>query len=374
VEAGSRCCRTEITPPQAGGTDAQVENNKEEEKKEEEEKEEQDGMNRFDKELRTSRDPFDGYWLAPVLQEEGVSIRLCPDEGKPFDDSEDYYILDDIRAELSVPRWSAKAPLSVFRDRCIGSVMKNTFVHIAPPPPTMQEYGAHSRSRSLPRDFGSAKCIWSALRQAFKFAQAGPAEPSACTDSVSMQEAAITDAAAPLVSPRLRWSETDVEECLSPLSRADDEDEGCGEQCSEMTRQRTHEADHLIHQSHHHSVKHWKSWDSSSDGRTWQWQAAQWPSHNDDWKVKSWEQKSSHGHFRQPSAWKAEGWWQETSHSHFRQPSVWKVESWWQVNSSRSQRHYSSNWQSGSSAWENRTTRYYKAGSCWKRCDQEPWW
>jgi len=68
VEAGSRCCRTEITPPQAGGTDAQVENNKEEEKKEEEEKEEQDGMNRFDKELRTSRDPFDGYWLAPVLQ------------------------------------------------------------------------------------------------------------------------------------------------------------------------------------------------------------------------------------------------------------------------------------------------------------------
>lgn len=160
VEAGSRFSSNVVAPFQTCSASEKVENHEEHRP-------------------RQWKDPFEGYWLYHVLRElahtrhgpSGGCIRFCPDE-KKVEESTDDYILDELRAELSVPKWSAKSPLSVSGGVCIGSVLKNTFVHIAPPPITTQEHGAQSRSRSLPRDFGSMKDTWSATRHSFNFAPA----------------------------------------------------------------------------------------------------------------------------------------------------------------------------------------------------------
>lgn len=99
----------------------------------------------------------------------GLCIRLCPDEPTGDDDGESG--IDKWKAECLVPKWSAMAPLSVSEDGCIGGVIKNTFVHIGPPPAAMRQHGSLRRSRSLPKDLGSSKSIWDATRHAFKFAR-----------------------------------------------------------------------------------------------------------------------------------------------------------------------------------------------------------
>jgi len=90
---------------------------------------------------RQWKDPFEGCWLYPVLQElahtrngpSGGCIRFCPDEQK-VEESTDGYILDELRAELSVPKWSAKSPLSVSGGVCIGSVLKSPRInHLCSP-------------------------------------------------------------------------------------------------------------------------------------------------------------------------------------------------------------------------------------------------
>jgi len=99
----------------------------------------------------------------------GLCIHFCPDEPVLAEEHAEES-LDRWRAECSMTKWSAMSPMSVDETGCIGGVIKNTFVHVAPPPAAMREKGAQRRSRSLPKDLGSMKSIWDATCHAFKFA------------------------------------------------------------------------------------------------------------------------------------------------------------------------------------------------------------
>jgi len=103
----------------------------------------------------------------------GLCFHLGPDEPVCLDQSTEK-AMDRWHAECAMPSWSALSPMAADADRCVGSVIKNTFLHIAPPPAALreQEWGKR-RSRSVPRDFGSAKSLWHATSHAFKLAQSG---------------------------------------------------------------------------------------------------------------------------------------------------------------------------------------------------------
>jgi len=106
----------------------------------------------------------------------GLCFHLGPHEPVFLDQCTDK-AMDRWRADCAMPAWSAMSPMAVDAGGCVGSVMKNTFLHIAPPPAALreQEWGKR-RSRSTPRDFGSAKSLWDATGHAFKFAFASSSE------------------------------------------------------------------------------------------------------------------------------------------------------------------------------------------------------
>lgn len=114
----------------------------------------------------------------PSNRQLGLSIHLCPDEPTGADEHPDK-AMQIWRAERLVPKWSAMSPLSVCDAGCIGSVIKNTFVHISPPPASMREaeYSRRRRSSSQPKDMGSVKNIWNATHQAFRFVPSSGSRP-----------------------------------------------------------------------------------------------------------------------------------------------------------------------------------------------------
>lgn len=100
-----------------------------------------------------------------LLQEQPVRIQFCPDE-PDYLDQDDASPAAREHVARHVPKWSAMCPLLVSDETCLGCVMKNTFMHLAPPPASATQ----RRSRSVPRDMGSSKDMWHATRYAFNFA------------------------------------------------------------------------------------------------------------------------------------------------------------------------------------------------------------
>jgi len=89
----------------------------------------------------------------------------------PMELDQDLHAIMDWESGARVlPICSALSPLVMSEAGCIGSVLKNTFMHVAPPPASViEELGGSSqrRSRSVPKDMGSSKAIWDTARDAF---------------------------------------------------------------------------------------------------------------------------------------------------------------------------------------------------------------
>jgi len=272
-----------------------------------------------------SLDGISGYTVLreitqPSGRQLGLCIRLCPDEPVHFDESADK-AMDMWRAECLVSKWSAIAPLSVSDAGCIGGVIKNTFVHVAPPPAAMQEHGARRRSRSLPKDLGSAKSIWDATRHAFKYA-AGSRLVQQSASWAEMSEAA---------------SEVDSQErtvaCESDAAPYD----GTPEAGSQSRQE----------------------WWRRGSGLTWQRRGAQW-------------EEGSSMHAACKGARKDENWWQESRSSQdWRTGSYgaakegWQGDSWWSHRSGHS------------NAWQkwggNGKTMKSSSGGWWANRDRAQW-
>merc|ERR1719326_2118089 len=206
--------------------------------------------------------------------------------------------MDKWRAECLVPKWSAMSPLSVAEDGCIGSVLKNTFVHITPPPVTLRRHAAQRRCRSVPKDMGSTKNIWDATRHVFKFA------PATCSRQHTTTWAELSEAAC----------DVDLQESTAAPESDGALDEGAG------------------------GDEDWHSWWDEGCGQTSQ-------RHNAHWQSASTRKTCR-------DAWKAEKWWQESSsgkqhwHSNSREAANG---SWWTSMNQRSDRLGISNvWQKSS--------------------------
>jgi len=106
----------------------------------------------------------------PSNRQLGLCIHLCPGEPSRQAESSNSAMPAGWSPERLVPKWSALSPISAIGTKCslVGGVMKNTFVHIGPPPAPMR-FTARRRSRSLPTDFGSTRSLWNATSLAFKF-------------------------------------------------------------------------------------------------------------------------------------------------------------------------------------------------------------
>jgi len=134
-----------------------------------------------------------------------LRIRFCPDEPFILEEtdacSESHVLRQRWQAASLSPKWSALSPLLASDARCYGSVMKNTFVHIAPPSVIVREHTAQSRSKSIPKDFGSVRSVWRSACHAFKL----------CTDScVTDAGRAQLDDAVTSITTLLVDSATDV--------------------------------------------------------------------------------------------------------------------------------------------------------------------
>lgn len=198
----------------------------------------------------------------------GLCIRLCPDEPAGSDDGD--RAMDKWKAECLVPKWSAMAPLSVSEDGCIGGVIKNTFVHIGPPPAAMQQHGSQRRSRSLPKDLGSSRSIWDATRHAFKFAQGSSLRREASPSNRNQFEMSGSS-----------WAE------LSEMCDADPQESTVAPESDVALDEAADGYDEEEPQS-------W--WDKGS------WQ--NWRGHGTQWR-SPWKRSSYKG------AWKSENFWQD---------------------------------------------------------------
>jgi len=91
-----------------------------------------------------------------------LRFQFCPDKPQNFHEAVDAEI-DQAFVALSAPKWSAVSPMMTSSEGCVGSSIKNTFVHVAPPPATLLGGSAWHRAKSEPRDMGSARLVWQVM-------------------------------------------------------------------------------------------------------------------------------------------------------------------------------------------------------------------
>lgn len=270
----------------------------------------------------------------PSNRQLGLCIHLCPGEPSRLDESSKSAMPAGWSPERLVPKWSALSPISAIGTKCslVGGVMKNTFVHIGPPPASMR-YTARRRSRSLPEDFGSTKSLWNATRMAFKFT---PVKNS-FTPVSNFSQCLPTDTPPPPPLPSQVLNDFVQHENVSVFEC--DEDVLLDEAVLECDEHDKSAQDHAWQQRD----SHWQSHYIHPPCR--EAKHAQWKEDEDEAEDYTWRSGHSHNNHKGSSA-SGDSWWdsgkQHSSHS------------WWQ-------------WSSGGKAAKG-------SGGWWKRSEYDSEW
>lgn len=273
----------------------------------------------------------------PSNRQLGLCIHLCPGEPSRLDESSNSAMPAGWSPERLVPKWSALSPISASGTKCslVGGVMKNTFVHIGPPPASMR-YTARRRSRSLPEDFGSTKSLWNATRLAFKFTPVN----NSSTPVRNFSQRLPTDTPPPPPPPLPSQAVNDFVKHEHVCVFECDEDVLLDEailECDEHDKS----AQDDVWQQHD---PHWQSDYMHPPCR--EAKNAEWKEDNDEAEDYTWWSGHSHHNHKGSSA-SGDSWWDSRNHH--------STHSWWQ-------------WSSGGKA----ATK--GSGGWWKRSDYDSEW